>query len=1619
MSSQLVRKLIRQAAVLAALAAAPTVLGQRFVLDDGAASGTADPQQGVYVRDSAAAADKFELGKRMERLREWHKSADVYQEILEKYQDRVVPTQLNDKQQAIRYASVTVAVRERLSRWPQEGLTVYRARYEPVAAQMLEQAGHDEAALHRILDLYCVTEAAKTAGIRLMDRYLEKGEFAVAGWIGDRLLEWHPSLVAERPAVLFRTATAYHLAGNAAAAAARAQQLRKDFADAAGVVAGKDRLLAEALTSQMQGGAATATGLANDSWRTIGGDPSRSLIPAAGGIPGARVYSIELPGPLTLGMSEQSRQAMLAQHEQARSLGLTINVMPAVDRGELYFQDGYRIHAVQLESGVPLSAWAQTYGGEQHGQFWITTRPGGMVSIDRATAARTLSPPRQHTLTLTDDSVLAVMGDPDPRAKPNIGNGQDVGASLVCLWRSNGKPRWIIPPATAGSDAATVSRRFSGSPLVVGDNVYVLVRSNSNAGVEDCSVHCYALDSGALRWTCYIASSQAANPNMMFGPMGGGVPMNQEAALSHLAYASGRLFVLTNLGAVASVDAYSGATAWLTIYPREARDLGVRRAVFINPGLVPAAPRAQSDPWSFNPVVVSDGRAFALPSDGRFIHVYDAATGEELKRIPVDIEFQTGNATRLTMLLGASGERIWLAGNDRVLCLNWTQYNRQDPNSRVWDREATVWSIGPYLDDQAISGRPFLSGAGVYIPTRSFLTLVNPRGSPVLRYPRAEGRWAGGDRPDAEGPGNVLVTPDHVIIANDRNVSVYTDLGGVRKRYELALQLNPDNIEARLVFAELMFNARETEPALQALDEAITLLGGRRNMRPGPLRDRVFTDAMTFAQKSAEARTEASIALAQALYDRAASAAENTAQHVQYRLGHARFLQGLRSGDVAAHAAAATGLYQEILLDPQMRAHPVGGERGGSIPAARVAHRQIAELIARAGPGVYRPFEQQAETQLSTLSNTTDTAALVELADRFPHSAAAAHALFQAARLCESAGQPRQATLVLRRLYAEHASQVGHPMRIAALEALARNYLRLGNIGAAFGRLQQAGKEQPTAPLSAPLTLKDGRPLLPDSAPATVGQATEALRGLARQQWSDLLPDPLIPRPPTRQEALAGKPRPRPFLPQTGAWILPNVQAIVEAPPDLPGATRHDRLLAWSNASLLCLSPKSPQPLWSANALSSQPLAIAWLNGRLLAWSEAEVTLLDGDSGKALWTSPIASLAPATQLADAADDRPPAPQPAAQQQPQQVEQVARLQVQGGLVLRQVAGRRIVVQGGNNIVVLNDDQPVQAAPADGRERILHVRPVVDRCIVSTTAGRIAALNLESGQVLWQTRLPEGQLIQQLLANDDFTAVRSVEAQEAMLIVLDSFTGQPVYRRTVAGPPGTGPVNAALSPDGVLVWTTPVSMAAKDLYEGGDEPTWEKTSPADPHRDMIRPDQLIIRDEQIFALINNGQFISRRSLRTGEESAPPQSTGGDATTRLRFDGPRMYAFSNRSAVSYHVEDGTSTAMKVDSLPKASSVTSDPMTSIPAAAAIARDFVIVPGVVRDDPASPYYLRIFRRDLLTDARTGKRSDSGLMDYWFELTEPARIKQWATVDGGVYYLSGDNRLHLLQGSRP
>jgi len=199
-----------------------------------------------------------------------------------------------------RYTSVTLKVQTLLGKWPAEGLQIYRARYEIPAATMLESADIDDAAaLSQVMQRYFPTDAAKKAALRLMELYIEDGEFSAAAWLGERLLIAHPGLAGDEPSVIFRTMLAEHLAGNDEAAKSQADRLKSKFADSVGAVIGKDVKLAEEAVKVLATPTPVPQGAVSDSWPILGGDASRSRVPRANGRPGAKIAEVPLIVPKT------------------------------------------------------------------------------------------------------------------------------------------------------------------------------------------------------------------------------------------------------------------------------------------------------------------------------------------------------------------------------------------------------------------------------------------------------------------------------------------------------------------------------------------------------------------------------------------------------------------------------------------------------------------------------------------------------------------------------------------------------------------------------------------------------------------------------------------------------------------------------------------------------------------------------------------------------------------------------------------------------------------------------------------------------------------------------------------------------------------------------------------------------------------------------------------------------------------------------------------------------------------------------------------------------------------------------------------------------------------------
>ncbi len=112
------------------------------------------------------------------------------------------------------------------------------------------------------------------------------------------------------------------------------------------------------------------------------------------------------------------------------------------------------------------------------------------------------------------------------------------------------------------------------------------------------------------------------------------------------------------------------------------------------------------------------------------------------------------------------GDRLIVASGQHVHCLNWPKYDAEN-----FTDDALFWRGGPVGD--SVFGRGFLTADSAFVPARDRLFRYDMRnGKAVDTYPTYDRKWDEA----SEGPGNVIVTSDHVVIAGADRVDVYTDL---------------------------------------------------------------------------------------------------------------------------------------------------------------------------------------------------------------------------------------------------------------------------------------------------------------------------------------------------------------------------------------------------------------------------------------------------------------------------------------------------------------------------------------------------------------------------------------------------------------------------------------------------------------------------------------------------------------------------------------------------------------------------------------------------------------------------------------------------------------------------
>ena len=1535
---------------------------------------------GVSVPDAPGAVERLDKAREKEMQKQWKTAADLYQDALAKYSGRVLPITLDADQKIFHYSGIASIVQERISKWPADGLTIYRAAYGQTAADLLNAVPRGNiAGLENVFWTYFATDAGKTAGLALIDAHLERGEFRAASWIGDRLLTLHPALGSDRPGILYRTSIASFRSGDSKKAAELLDRLHHESPAALGSIGGKDVVLMDSLTSVLAAPPLHPTTLPSDgdTYPSFGGLGSHGEVSDSTAKPGTSLASITLVDPEA---ATQQHNAAYRQNQRRMNLNnLAMGIMPVVDAGSLFFQDGRTLYAVDADSAAALPGWLNTYGSERGGRYRLNV------------SGRVTSEPT--TLTVTPSVVLAIMGQPDRSSQqmvnanvfmmPGQGTAMPNTVKLVCLDRTTGKEMWTRGTGELPDSLAAVrTGSFSGTPIFLPasltssneDSVLVIARGGEENQFADTYAVCFSVKTGQFKWSSYLGSATRSS--------------NEDSSVnnspSQMALADGRVFVMTNLGTVAALDPADGRMIWFNGYDRDGlltNEMQFLRQRQMNMNGQQTPVLSADGAWAHNPVIVSDGNVFILPRDSKQLYIFDANTGVQKNCLPMNV---FGDAK---LLLGVRDGRVCLVGDKRVLLVSWKKY--QD-NDQVMATEFSK-DPGPETDGVAspVTGRGFVTETSIFIPTKFRLCQYSWRDLRLMQFYPNRGTFTAD-----QGPGNILVTAHDVIVAGQNRVNVYSDLGLVRRLREAEIAAAPTDSAARLHYADAMFAGNDLPAALARVDEAIDLLGGLNSMRSGKGREQVFTTMLDYASRTAE-RSKAlnegdeNLDWQNKFYDRAAAAAESPLENAKYRLARAKF------DHLHSDYATEVTLCQQILSDPAMRAsmnsetQTSGAEAESRIDIAMgINHR------------VYAPIEEKAAAALGVARQTNQIDPLLEVAGEFPNSKAAVDAREDAVHRYEAENQPAKAIEVLRRMY---TGNIDASRKAALLVAVANDFLAMPeSLGPALDRLCWAARISPGPGLAAKIRLSDGTTLA-EGTPYI--DAIKTLRQLQSDQDNSRLPDLHL----AAQQAKLKTPfNPTPLK-------IQNVAAIVHP---LTQFNRVDQMLTWGPAGLTIYPAMGTTPIAIIPQIDKAPINAAWSGDRWLIWTTTDVYQISGD-GKLAWDFPIAHLPTlsVTSGADAISDDPVTEATDDNMTNGQVN--VQLNVNG-----QIVRNGVRVRGGLRFGVPQQVVPVvvPVVAVSTEEQIISVVPAGDRVVISTSVGRVMAIDFHSAQIVWQTR-PLDHTVDQVLANPHFVVARLDDSGGSQIALYDTVTGQTLGRRKFNGEgTPTQLVNVALSEEATLVIASATQVSVKDLYESWKTPPQQlitRTPDPAPLVGLTQSNQLLAKSGFVACLYDSGAYARGYDLRKSGEASEPKPTGiprnSGLPVSMRIIGTRLYILNPTELRQYNLVDATDHCIDTLGAQDAIYKIADHCGVM-----FGRDYVVlVNEQVERGPQGQQLVYLGAYGRLPQPGSTKEFGWPIWDDIPRIDYHPGIMDWTSAEGGVGYLTKDNNLFLMRGARP
>lgn len=1349
----------------------------------------ADSGAQVYVDDSFASVEQLRTAQRFASQGQSQLAIQKFQEIIDKYGQKLV--YLNNDS----YISITDYVRERLLNVAAVRNGMYDQLFGQDAKKDIDAAAAqgDLAGLVRVCDRYFPSTAALGGLMQAGEWYFERGEFSAASRTWQKLLA-HPMVGERQPELLFRAALAEHLGRDDEAAKKLRDRLEKSFKDATVTVAGEEAPAVAKLDEALKLPAFAAPAATADEWPAFGGGASRTGLAVADSSAGARLWGVSLTDPAVVGDPGQpglrqpivQGRVVVSRNGQPVSDGPALSSYPVMSNGILYVNTGEKVLALSSNAGTMLWNYPPQAVSRMTTQQEQMLRNGnGMVR-----------PAAHDSATVFGDQVYAVLPAKPLPGQPMVSDypySMQGPTRVVSLNREDGKERWSssaqaisldtekgTPAATPPQGQAGVRARivqsntprgvltFIGSPIVTRQGVYVVANKTGDPSFLQYYLVRLDRDTGDVTWTCYLCSAATGSYYTGYSTLNS-IPV--PTLVDDVVYIS------TGQGADCAVDANVGRILWLQVTEgakgkRSPQDYYVQREGTAS--------------WKFNPPMVfgdklvtyetSSGTGGATGSG--WLRVYDRWNGKVLK-----------TASKSDLKIGAVDVVAGIVDDKLILAGQGVYALKLDGV----EKDATVeWSVEYPSQAEAgkPAGRPFLTTTTLYVPFDKGLYTVDVKaGKKGEFWP-----WPKTEKDVAGKGGNLLITSEQVVVVNDQEIAGYSRWETARDNRLAAIKAKPNAPEPYLALAEISFRTAHLDLAEENMRKAVelaTATGGQESM--AEMLGRLYRTNLNFAQQLLGKPEEALRSRSRFYYEQCKATARGAEQQAEWRLAMSDLsLQEKKWAEAAA-------LFNDVLTEPALRAAPY--HKGDALARGGVvAEMRFRSLIEKNGAAVYKPYEDRAASQLAAAGS--DAAALQQVVDTYPNSAAAVTAASRTAAACRDKGDFEGQRRALSWLY----PRVSGEDKGKVTGELAAANLALKKYGAASGWTERGLRQ-----FKGLAWTVGGQSMTFDAMKQKVKEAASNVAEARRP----VLPAPMADAEGRRVGAPAMDDEKGPMALAQGT-LLGNVEdSPVFARPDRVFVYRAQMLRVFDSASGAELTPKD-KPI--KLPLAGAPAALIGCYGDIAVLAQNRVVVgVDLQKMEIAWKQ--------TFNFSVRDATPEVNQARLQQGGRQIV------INNGVMINaedgSIIGQAVDTQG-------DPELARQAALAAlNRPAFSTLKMVGDKLLV-VSGGALRAYNLKTGEPAWKDeagkesplKLPDAGAATVVQGNDDAIVVQvdRTDKPGTMFVVVDADTGK---QRRQLNMSEEHAYWRGLSDDGMLFVVSDQSVSGYDLQSESDKPAWRRS------------------------------------------------------------------------------------------------------------------------------------------------------------------------------------------------